>query len=185
MIDAFKIRYLSYFLYEIWVSIIPVSLFFCCLLLLCVGSHINFMTAASNGVMYSFLYPSVQFIQRRLEKFLDERPMIRRKEYTQLTGLLKNKALNKYSDILFSIASWTPSMSAGVKLEAWAISFTICWKSMVPFDTMRGYNGCSSSSSFEDGFLRKSNFAYMSFLLWVNVAKTPFKRHFNDCLAVR
>lgn len=31
----------------------------------------------------------------RLEKFLDERPMIRRKEYTQLTGLLKNKALNE------------------------------------------------------------------------------------------
>ena len=40
-------------------------------------------------------------------------------------------------------------------------------------------------SSFEDGFLRKSYFAYMSFLLWVNVAKTPFNRHFNDCSAVR
>ena len=37
----------------------------------------------------------VEECRHRLEKFLDERPMIRRKEYTQLTGLLKNKALNE------------------------------------------------------------------------------------------
>ena len=56
-------------------------------------------------------------------------------------------------------------MSAGVKLEAWAISFTMRLKSIVPFDTMRGYNGCLSSSSFRKkvrGFVEKakSGFAH-------------------------
>ncbi len=37
---------------------------FYCLIFHGINSHINFMTAASNGVKYSFLYPSVQFIQR-------------------------------------------------------------------------------------------------------------------------
>ena len=48
----------------------------------------GFVEKAKSGV-------PVEERRRRLERFLDERPMIRRKEYTQLTGLLKNKALNE------------------------------------------------------------------------------------------
>ena len=53
----------------------------------------GFVEKAKSGFAHSAEIP-VEERRRRLEKFLDERPMIRRKEYTQLTGLLKNKALN-------------------------------------------------------------------------------------------
>ena len=54
----------------------------------------GFVEKAKSGFAHSAEIP-VEERRRRLEKFLDERPMIRRKEYTQLTGLLKNKALNE------------------------------------------------------------------------------------------
>ena len=54
----------------------------------------GFVEKAKSGFAHSAEVP-VEERRRRLEKFLDERPMIRRKEYTQLTGLLKNKALNE------------------------------------------------------------------------------------------
>ena len=54
----------------------------------------GFVEKAKFGFSHSAEVP-VEERRRRLEKFLDERPMIRRKEYTQLTGLLKNKALNE------------------------------------------------------------------------------------------
>ena len=54
----------------------------------------GFVEKAKSGFAHSTEVP-VEERRRRLEKFLDERPMIRRKEYTQLTGLLKNKALNE------------------------------------------------------------------------------------------
>jgi len=38
--------------------------------------------------------PSSSF-RKKVRGFVEKRPMIRRKEYTQLTGLLKNKALNE------------------------------------------------------------------------------------------
>ena len=53
----------------------------------------GFVEKAKSGFAHSAEVP-VEERRRRLEKFLDERPMIRRKEYTQLTGLLKNKALS-------------------------------------------------------------------------------------------
>ena len=54
----------------------------------------GFVEKAKSGFAHSAEIP-VEERRRRLERFLDERPMIRRKEYTQLTGLLKNKALNE------------------------------------------------------------------------------------------
>ena len=54
----------------------------------------GFVEKAKSGFAHSAEVP-VEERRRRLERFLDERPMIRRKEYTQLTGLLKNKALNE------------------------------------------------------------------------------------------
>ena len=51
-------------------------LFFCCLLLLCVGSHINFMTAAStqkeeNFVVYNHLFKSKQTLIDSIIAFHD------------------------------------------------------------------------------------------------------------------
>lgn len=54
----------------------------------------GFVEKAKSGFAHSAEVP-VEERRRRLENFLDKQPMIRRKEYTQLTGLLKNKALNK------------------------------------------------------------------------------------------
>lgn len=54
----------------------------------------GFVEKAKSGFAHSAEVP-MEERRRRLERFLDERPMIRRKEYTQLTGLLKNKALNE------------------------------------------------------------------------------------------
>lgn len=54
----------------------------------------GFVEKAKSGFAHSAEVP-VEERRRRLENFLDKQPMIRRKEYTQLTGLLKNKALNE------------------------------------------------------------------------------------------
>ena len=100
-------------------------------------------------------------------------------KYPRLPQLKRDVRLTKYSDILFSNSQLNSFNICRRKAGSLSDLFYNFVESRW-FRSIRcgGYNGCSSSSSFEDGFLRKSYFAYMSFLLWVNVAKNAFWKAF-------